>query len=305
MLTYPLIGNYGVPEVREKHGLPVNFESDRIHVKGLVVSEYCAQHSHWDAAKSLGEWLEEQGIPAMWGVDTRALTKKLREEGCMLGKLLVDGKDVPDYDPNTDNLVKQVSIKEPVTYTPDKPSGKTIVLVDCGAKYNIIHSLLERGATVKRVPYDHDFTDEEYDGVMISNGPGDPKMCAKTVEHIKKALQRDKPVFGICLGNQLLSLAAGADTYKLKYGHRSQNQPCILHGTKRCHITTQNHGFAVDPSSLSKEWEEHFVNANDGTNEGIRHKTKPFFSVQFHPEAKPGPVDTGYLFDEFMEKVGQ
>lgn len=300
VLTYPLIGNYGVPHSHEINGVDTNFESEQIHVQGLVVSEYSLQHSHWNAKKSLGEWLKEQNVPALYGVDTRKLTKMLREKGCMLGKLMVKDENIPHYDPNKDNLVQQVSTKDPVEYS-KKGNTKKIVLVDCGMKNNMITCLLERGANVVRVPYDYDFTKEDYDGVLISNGPGDPTMCQSTIAHIKKAMNIGKPIFGICLGNQLLSLAAGAKTYKLKYGHRSQNQPCVRKGTKKCIITTQNHGFAVDGKTLPPAWEEYFVNANDQTNEGIKHKTKPFMSVQFHPESKPGPVDAEYLFDEFVK----
>ena len=309
-LTYPLIGNYGVPETKPEHGVDTNFESDKLQISALIVSEYTSHHSHWSAKQSLGDWLKQHNVPALHGIDTRALTKHLREKGAMLGKVILD-KDVPLYDPDKDDLVGQVSIKKPTIYEPNTDSAphsaqhknKKIILVDCGAKNNIIHCLLKRGATVIRVPYDYDFTKEAYDGIMLSNGPGDPKMNKTTIENIKKALQQEKPIFGICLGNQLLALAAGGDTYKLKYGHRSQNQPCTKVGTKRCYITTQNHGFAVDTKSLDENWEPFFINANDGTNEGIRHKSKPFFSVQFHPEAKPGPVDTEFLFDEFLEKV--
>ncbi len=315
-LTYPLIGNYGVPKQQEEQGIDQNFESEKIQISALIVSEYCEQHSHWNAQKSLGDWLKEHNVPALQGIDTRALTKHLREKGAMLGKIIID-KDVELYDPNNDDLVGLVCIKKPTLYEPTSTTANThtahktthnaknkkIILVDCGAKNNIISCLTKRGATVLRVPYDYDFTKEEYDGIMISNGPGDPKMNKKTIEHIKKALTQNKPIFGICLGNQLLALAAGADTYKLKYGHRSQNQPCVQVGTRRCYITTQNHGFAVKQDTLGNDWEPFFINANDQTNEGIRHKTKPFCSVQFHPESKPGPVDTEFLFDEFLKSV--
>src|SRR3989344_1393629 len=254
------------------------------------------------------------GVPPLYGIDTRGLTKMLREKGAMLGKVVI-GKDVEFYDPNADDLVAQVSIGKPVRYAPveghplnaiGKSGGKSprIILVDCGMKNNMVTCLTQRGATVLRVPYDYDFTKEQYDGLFISNGPGDPKMCTKAIAHTKKALEVGKPIFGVCLGNQILALAAGGDTYKLKNGHRSQNQPCIQQGTKRCFITTQNHGFAVDMKSLDGQWEEYFINANDGTNEGIRHRTKPFRSVQFHPEARPGPVDAEILFDDFMRMVG-
>ncbi|HIH05603.1 TPA: glutamine-hydrolyzing carbamoyl-phosphate synthase small subunit [Candidatus Woesearchaeota archaeon] len=313
-LTYPLIGNYGVPAPKEENGIDVNFESGGIRISALIVSEYSQHYSHWNAGRSLSDWLKGEGVPALYGIDTRRLTKMLREKGAMLGKVVI-GKDVEFYDPNADDLVAQVSIGKPVRYAPveghplnaiGKSGGKSprIILVDCGMKNNMVTCLTQRGATVLRVPYDYDFTKEQYDGLFISNGPGDPKMCTKAIAHTKKALEVGKPIFGVCLGNQILALAAGGDTYKLKYGHRSQNQPCIQQGTKRCFITTQNHGFAVDMKSLDGQWEEYFINANDGTNEGIRHRTKPFRSVQFHPEARPGPVDAEILFDDFMRMVG-
>ncbi|MDL2320331.1 glutamine-hydrolyzing carbamoyl-phosphate synthase small subunit [Alistipes sp. OttesenSCG-928-B03] len=304
VLTYPLEGNYGIPGDEQENGLPRFFESDRIHVRGLVVADYSFDYSHWNAVKSLDAWLREQGIPAIYGVDTRAITKILRESGVMLGKIAVEGLPEPAEfeDPNRENLVAAASCDEVVTYG----NGRhRVVLVDCGCKYNIIRCLLRRDTTVVRVPWDYDFTTLDYDGVMISNGPGDPQMAGKTVENIRKAFEVGKPIFGICMGNQLLSIAAGASTYKLKYGHRSHNQPALMCGTERAYITSQNHGYAVDPSKLGAEWEPWFVNLNDGTNEGICHKSKPFFSVQFHPEASSGPVDTEFLFDHLIENIEQ
>lgn len=320
-MTYPLIGNYGVPsDAKDSYGLHKNFESDRIHIKGLVISDYSFEYSHWNAKKSLSDWLKEHNIPGIYGVDTRELTKTLREKGSMLGKIIID-KDVDFHDPNKDDLVNQVTVKEPIIYKANaqkikkfniksslnKKIGvgktKTVILIDCGAKNNIIRCLLKRNVNVIRVPYDYDFFNHKFDGIMISNGPGDPKMCRKTIENIKKAISKNIPIYGICLGNQLLALAAGADTYKLKYGHRSQNQPCLMEGTKRCFITTQNHGYAVNTKTLQKDWIPLFTNINDNTNEGIKHKTKPFFSSQFHPEACPGPVDTEFLFDEFVKRL--
>ncbi len=300
VLTYPLIGNYGVPGKEMVDGLLKNFESDRIHISGLIISDYSDNHNHWASDKSLSDWLKEEGIPALCGVDTRALTKKLREQGVMLGKIEIS-EEMGFVDPNERNLVDEVSIKKPVTYNGN--GTPRILLIDCGAKYNIIRSLVKRGAAVERVPWNYDFSGEKFDGVMISNGPGNPKMCKATIGNIKSLLNENVTTFGICLGNQLLSLAAGADTYKLKYGHRSQNQPCIEEGTKRCYITTQNHGFAVDDKSFPSGWKAWFTNANDGTNEGIMHESGNFFSVQFHPEATPGPVDTGFLFDRFLDRV--
>lgn len=301
--SYPLIGNYGIPPKEfDSNGLSENFESDRIHVKGLVISDYSEKYSHWDAVKSLGEWLKEEKIPGICGIDTRALTKMLREEGTMLGKIIPEGCDenLPMHDPNLENQVAKVSCHEPIRYG---KGGKKVVLIDCGVKHHILHCLISRGVEVIRVPWDYDFSALDWDGLFISNGPGNPALCGVTVENIRKAMQKGKPIFGICMGNHLLAMAGGASTFKLKYGHRSHNQPVRLCGTDKCFITSQNHGFAVDTDTLGSDWEPLFVNMNDGTNEGIRHKTKPFFSSQFHPEAASGPVDTEFLFDEFINKL--
>lgn len=299
VLTYPLVGNYGVPDGNEVDGLNKNYESFSLHISGLVISDYTEEYSHWNAAKSLGKWLEESNVPGIYGIDTRQLTKILREKGTMLGKIVIDN-DIDFFDPNLENLVAQVSTKEKKVYGKGK---YRILLVDCGVKYNIIRNLLKRDTTVIVVPWDWDLEKEEYDGLFISNGPGDPKLCDITIKNLSKTLQNDKPIYGICLGNQLLSLAAGADTYKLKYGHRSHNQPVIQVGTNRAFITSQNHGFAIDNSTLPKDWEPLFININDETNEGMKHKSKPFFSTQFHPEASSGPMDTEFLFDEFISIV--
>lgn len=299
-VTYPLIGNYGVPDNLNKDGISYNFESDKIYVRALIVSDYSFDFSHWNAVKSLDQWLKEEKIPGLFGIDTRELTKILREEGSMLGKIVIDGErdDAPFENPNLENQVAIVSCKEVLKYG---SGNKKVVLVDCGVKNNIIRCLIKRGVEVIRVPWNYDFNQIGYDGLFISNGPGDPNLCDKTVAHIKTALNYDKPIFGICMGNQLLSKAAGANIYKLKYGHRSHNQPVRMIGTTNCFITSQNHGFAVDSTNLGKDWEPLFENMNDGTNEGIRHKTKPFFSAQFHPEASSGPTDTEFLFDEFIK----
>ncbi|MEI8046450.1 MAG: glutamine-hydrolyzing carbamoyl-phosphate synthase small subunit [Bacteroidota bacterium] len=298
--TYPLIGNYGVPEAVRSNGLPDYFESGRIQVTALIVSDYSEQYSHWSAKRSLGDWLTEHKIPGLYGIDTRELTKIIREKGAMLGKIVFGNTDLEFFDPNNENLVAKVSTDKVITYG----NGSTrIVLVDCGVKYNIIRHFLKRGTTVIRVPWDYDYSKENYDGLFISNGPGNPKMCETTINHLSESLKADIPIFGICLGNQLLALASGADTYKLKYGHRSHNQPVLQCGTNKALITSQNHGFAIDNHSLSDEWKPLFVNLNDGTNEGIRHKKKPVFSVQFHPEASSGPTDSEYLFDDFLNVV--
>ncbi len=304
VLTYPLIGNYGVPPMTQEGGLLKFFESNKIHIKALIVSDYSAEYQHWNADKSLHEWLKEQNIPAIFGVDTRQITKVIREHGVMLGKVVVEGSEEPKefVDPNIENLAAAVSCDKVETYG----NGDTkIVLVDCGCKYNIIRCLVARGATVTRVPWNYDFTTLDYDGIMLSNGPGDPSMCTETIANIKKAIEIGKPIFGICLGNQLLSLAAGATTFKLKYGHRSHNQPALMVGSNSAYITSQNHGFAVDTTSLDADWEPYFINLNDGTSEGIRHKSKPFFSVQFHPEASSGPNDTEFLFDHLFDNIEQ
>jgi carbamoyl-phosphate synthase small subunit len=298
VFTYPLIGNYGVPKPPADRELPPPFESRRIQVRGLVVATYSGEYSHWSAGRSLGTWLQDEGIPALEGIDTRALTKKLREKGTMLGKIVVDGEEEPEfYDPNRENLVQQVSFPEPTRYGKGK---HRIVLYDCGCKESILRDLLRLNVEVLRVPWDFELEQADADAVFLSNGPGDPKMCRKTVLQIRKALQANIPVFGVCLGNQLLALAAGANTYKLKFGHRSQNQPVQDLQNGHGFVTSQNHGYAVDTATLPPEWEPWFINLNDGTNEGIRHRSGRFRSVQFHPEASPGPEDSKYLLEEFI-----
>jgi carbamoyl-phosphate synthase small subunit len=299
-LTYPLVGNYGAPGKQEENDLYSFYESSSIHISGLIVSDYSFDYSHWNASESLDEWLNRNNVTGIYGIDTRAITKRIREKGTMLGKIEPEGTTIDFYDPNKDNLVAKVSTREIKKYG----SGKyKIMLVDCGVKYNIIRNLLKRDTTIIRVPWDYNYNDEDYDGLFLTNGPGDPKMCNKTIENIKKSLSGNKPIFGICLGNQLMALASGADTYKLKYGHRSHNQPVIKIGTNKAYITSQNHGFAVDNGTLEKEWIPLFININDKTNEGMIHKSKPFFSTQFHPEASGGPTDTDYLFDEFIDNI--
>lgn len=300
--TFPLIGNYGVPFDSSTDGILDNFESGKIHCKALIVSDYSLKDSHWNSQRSLGIWLKNQNIPGLFSIDTRALTKKLREEGSSLAKIIFedDSSDYDFYDPDKENLVEQVSVKEKIVYGEGK---QRIILVDCGVKNNIIRCLLKRNATVIRVPWDYDFTNDDCDGILLSNGPGNPILCEKIVKHIQKAMAKNIPIFGICLGNQLLAMAAGATTYKLKYGHRSQNQGVILKDSNRCFITSQNHGYAIDENSLPPDWEVMFTNVNDNTNEGIRHKSKPFFSVQFHPEASCGPTDTEFLFDDFFDLI--
>ncbi|HOO98780.1 MAG TPA: glutamine-hydrolyzing carbamoyl-phosphate synthase small subunit [Bacteroidales bacterium] len=299
-LTYPLVGNYGAPARNEENDLYRFYESSSIHISGLIVSDYSFEYSHWNASESLDEWLKRNNIPGIYGVDTRALTKRIREKGAMPGKLEPVGTSTEFIDPNRKNLVAEVSTGTRKTYGKGK---YRIILVDCGVKYNIIRNLLKRDTTIIRVPWDYDYHQEEYDGLFLSNGPGDPKMCDITIGNIRKSFDKAVPVFGICLGNQLMALASGADTYKLKYGHRSHNQPVLEVGTNKAYITSQNHGYAVDNNTLGKDWDPLFININDNTNEGMKHKTKPFFSTQFHPEASGGPTDTDYLFDEFIDNI--
>lgn len=303
VLTYPLVGNYGVPpRTFGADGIATFMESEKIHAEAIIVSDYSHEYSHWNAQCSLGDWLKEEQIPGIYGIDTRALTKKLREHGVMMGRILIgeptgEAIDFGQYD--NVNYVDHVSCNEVITYGGGE-GRKKVVLVDCGVKHNIIRSLLKRGVEVVRVPWNYDFNGMDYDGLFISNGPGDPDTCDAAVQNIRKALAGDKPICGICMGNQLLAKAGGATIYKLKYGHRSHNQPVRMVGTERCFITSQNHGYAVDNDTLGADWEPLFINMNDGTNEGIRHKTKPFFSSQFHPEACSGPTDTEFMFDKFV-----
>ena len=292
--TYPLIGNYGVSNEND-------WESTKIHVSGVVVSEACSNWSHHLGTQSLLDWLKVQNIPIIMGIDTRSLTKILRARGTMLGAITDKKKRRYNFkDPNKDHLVARVSPLQKKSYNREK---KVVIAIDCGMKENIVRSLAQFPVTVHRVPYDYDFSRDEYDGIFISNGPGDPVRCPETIEHLKKALRQDKPIFGICLGIQLLALAAGAKTFKLPYGHRGQNQPCIDLETQRCYVTSQNHGYAVEEKTLPRSWKVTFKNLNDQTVAGIAHTSKPFFAVQFHPEAAPGPTDTIWLFEKFYKML--
>jgi carbamoyl-phosphate synthase/aspartate carbamoyltransferase len=345
VLTYPLIGNYGVPSRARADDLIAHFESSRIHVAGLVVGYYSEDFSHFLAHSSLGAWLKENDVPALCGVDTRALTKRIRAKGAMLGRLLArkpeargvrenlhvaresspskptvcppwreDYISIPYHDPNADNLVAAVSTTTPRVYAPTgsprlHPSGRPlrVLAVDVGMKYNQIRCFTSRGVELKVVPWDYDFTvpsEEPYDGLFLSNGPGDPTTVQTTIDRVARAMKKgDRPIFGICLGHQLLALAAGARTSKMKYGNRGHNIPCTDALSGRCYITSQNHGFQVDTGTLPAGWKELFKNANDGSNEGIYCEDWPFFSVQFHPESTPGPRDTEFLFDVFVQNV--
>ncbi len=319
--TYPLMGNYGVPltkqgtAILDEYQIPVHFESERIQVTAFVVSELCDEPSHFASSSTLSDWMEKDGIPGIAGIDTRALTERLREHGVMRGKILVEGsKDVSIDSGDLSNPVADVSPKEVKVYPADPlameavgiPAGTRplkIALVDCGAKANIMRCLLSRGVELVRLPWNHDLSGIEYDGLFLSNGPGDPKTCGKTIAAVRKALTEKTPIFGICLGNQIMALAAGADTYKLPYGHRGQNQPCVEVGTRHCYITSQNHGYAVREETLPPGWEPWFVNGNDGTVEGVKSTEGPFSAVQFHPEGCPGPRDTEFLIDRFLDQA--
>lgn len=308
VLTYPLVGNYGVPPFSfGADGLPTFMESDRIYATALIVADYSTHYSHWNAHESLADWLRREHVPGVTGIDTRQLTKVLREHGVMMGRIVIEGAapaeqsaDAQDY--GAVNWVERVSCKDIIRY--NEGAGRRVVLVDCGVKSNIIRCLVSRGVEVVRVPWNYDYTGMSFDGLFLANGPGDPDMCVDAVEVLRRQMSLSrKPICGICMGNQLLGKAGGATIYKLKYGHRSHNQPVREVGTNRCYVTSQNHGYAVDATTLGSEWRELFVNMNDGSNEGIRHQTNPWFSSQFHPEACSGPVDTEFMFDRFIESL--
>ena len=301
-LTYPLVGNYGVPPFSvEPNGLATFMESDKIYASAIIVADYSEKYSHWNAVESLASWLKREHVPGITGIDTRELTKVLREHGVMMGKIIFD--DEPDNIPTAEyegvNWVDRVSCKDIIRY--NEGAGKKVVLVDCGVKNNIIRCLINRGVEVIRVPWNYDYTSMDFDGLFLGNGPGDPDMCEDAVNVIRRQMSLSrKPICGICMGNQLLAKAGGATIYKLKYGHRSHNQPVREVGTNRCYVTSQTHGYAVDAKTLGSDWRELFVNMNDGSNEGVCHKENPWFTSQFHPEACSGPIDTEFMFDRFI-----
>ncbi len=319
VMTYPIIGSYGVPRpsITDPYGVPLHFESGSAKVKGYVVHTL-SRPSHWASDKPLEQWLEEQRVPGIMGLDTRAITQKLRTRGTMLGVLRVSEEQIPEEeitgrvkrleDPNSQDLVSHVSPREPFDYPiPSRPDAPTVVLVDCGTKFGILRSLLSRGVRVVRVPYDSSaarILDYKPSGIVVSNGPGDPSKCVQTIKTTSQLLAADRPVLGICLGAQIIGIAAGAETFKLKFGHRAVNHPCIDLKTGRCYITTQNHGYSIKPGSLDGTgFVPSHLNANDKTVEGIRHKSRNILGIQWHPESSPGPYDTRFIFDKFVDDV--
>jgi carbamoyl-phosphate synthase small subunit len=315
-MTYPLVGNYGVPsfDVKDEHGLPKFFESDKIQVRALLIHDLSDIASHWSCVKTLDQWLYEEKIPGIFGIDTRELTKKLRVHGVMMGAVVVSEQEIDGprlkkvlgsakYEGL--NFMPEVSTAKPQEYG-DKDK-ECIVVLDTGVKYSIIRNIMRTGYRAVRLPWDA--THEQvmsYDpkGVVISNGPGDPKVCTGTIKTAAKLIKESTPTLGICLGNQILALAGGADTYKLKFGHRGQNKPCIDRRNNQVYVTSQNHGYGIDPKTLGKTgFKIWFANADDDTVEGIEHKSKPIIAVQFHPEASPGPYDCMYVFDRFKEVI--
>ncbi|XP_013408425.1 carbamoyl-phosphate synthase [ammonia], mitochondrial [Lingula anatina] len=303
-LTYPIVGNYGVPDTqaRDEYGLMLNVESDRIHASGLLVQDYSHGYSHWNSVKSLSQWLKEEKVPGLYGIDTRMITKMIRDKGTVLGKIEFDEQPIEFMDPNTMNLIDKVATKDIIVYGKGNPLK--VVAVDCGIKHNMIRMLVKKGAEVTLVPWDYDFTQDKFDGLFISNGPGDPAVAGELVANVKKVLDnRPEPIFGICMGNQITCLAAGAQSYKLPLGNRGHNQPVINLLSGQAFITSQNHGFAIDNKTLPPGWLPLFINANDGTNEGIYHENRPIFTAQFHPEARGGPTDSEFLFDMFLDMI--
>ncbi|KAF2015470.1 glycoside hydrolase family 3 protein [Aaosphaeria arxii CBS 175.79] len=311
VFTQPLIGNYGVPSsARDEHGLLRYFESPYIQCAGIVVQDYAMKHSHWTAVESLSEWCAREGVPAISGVDTREVVTYLREQGSSLARISIGeeydaDEDEAFIDPEAINLVRRVSTKAPF-HVSSSLGDMHVALIDCGVKENILRSLVSRGASVTCFPFDYPIhkVAHHFDGVFISNGPGDPTHCTETVYNLRKLMEDSQiPIMGICMGHQLIALAAGAKTLKMKYGNRAHNIPALDLTTGKCHITSQNHGYAIDPATLPSGWREYFTNLNDQSNEGLIHATRPIFTSQFHPEAKGGPLDSAYLFDKYAESV--
>jgi carbamoyl-phosphate synthase small subunit len=319
-MTYPLIGNYGVPgyEIKDEFGLPKYFESDKIQIKGLLIHDLSQIASHWSCVKTLDEWLYEEGIPGMFGIDTRELTKKLRVKGVMNGALSVSKGSIDDVKLSKlaknehyegQNFMPEVSVSQPCEYGTNNNNNECVVLLDTGTKYSIIRNIVRIGYRVIRLPWDTPYEkiiSYQPQGVVISNGPGDPKLCKATVKTATELIEKSIPTLGICLGNQILALAGGADTYKLKFGHRGQNKPCIDLRNNQTYITSQNHGYGIDPKNLDRTgFKISFLNIDDNTIEGIEHESKPIMAVQFHPEASPGPNDCLFIFNRFKEIINE
>lgn len=300
--TYPMIGNYGVDDKS-------TWESDKIQASGVIVSSLCDSPQREFSQKSLAKWCEESGVPLIYGIDTRALTKVIRDKGvvsAVIESAVIESKDNKSnnnfIDINSQDLVKQVCVNEPKIIK----SGKyKVIVVDCGVKQNILRNLCKFDFEIKLVPYDYNYLQDDFDGLFLSNGPGDPAKCKETIRILKEAIdsQIKQPIFGICLGSQIMGLAIGSKTFKMSFGHRAQNHPCLDINTNKCFLTSQNHGFAIDPDTIPKDWDISFKNLNDGSVAGIKNNKLPYASVQFHPEANPGPIDTAYLFQQFYEDV--
>ncbi|MBO5448522.1 MAG: glutamine-hydrolyzing carbamoyl-phosphate synthase small subunit [Ruminococcus sp.] len=299
--TFPLIGNYGV--------IPSDFESGCPHVKAYIVRDWCQEPSNFRCEGDLDIFLKQHNIVGLYGIDTRQLTRIVREHGVMNGRIVPEGAsfgltDIKNY--KIEDAVKNTTCDKETVYTPEGEVKRRVVLFDFGAKANICRSLVQRGCEVTVVPaYTTCDRVAELapDGIMLSNGPGDPAENVEIIAELKKLSEKKIPTFGICLGHQLLALAHGAKTHKLKYGHRGANQPAENVETGRVYITSQNHGYAVVNESLPECAKVSYINANDGTCEGVKYFNEPAFSVQFHPEACGGPLDTGFLFDEFIAMI--
>ncbi len=313
--TYPLIGNYGIPPLPGPLKLPIprGFESDRVHASAVIVTVDSPEAFHWSSFQSMDHWLRDQGVPGIVGLDTRHLVHQIRSGQNLLGRIepkvadgtraigkLVTDLDGGFFDPAHHQILDCVSTPEIQTIG----KGRVRVgLVDCGVKWNIVRQLVELGCEVQILPWNTPLQDVDCNAWLLSNGPGDPAQTGALCDRVRGLLDGHRPVLGICLGHQILSLAAGAKTHRMPYGHRSHNQPVFQVGTRRGYITSQNHGYVVDAETLPTDWEVWFRNANDQSVEGIRHRSKPFRSVQFHPEAAGGPRDTGWILEQFVAEV--